>query len=264
MITSAIVEEKLPDPQLAAVREYWNEHVHDWKIARNPPGTREFFEEIEEYRFEKLHYLLKLIDYAGYRGQKVLDVGCGVANDSARFAKGGALVTGVDISPKAVAFSRENFAQRGLPGEFHVMNGEKLDLPDNSYDLVYCHTVMHFTPHPDRMARELYRVTKPGGKAIVMTVNRRSWLIGMHALMKIEIDHLDSPVIHRHTASQLKNFLHDFREVRVVPERFPVATKVHKGAKAFLYNSLFVGTFNALPKAIVRNTGHHLIAFCTK
>ena len=36
---------------LDAVRRFWNDHIHDWKVAKSPAGTAEFFREIESYRF---------------------------------------------------------------------------------------------------------------------------------------------------------------------------------------------------------------------
>jgi len=55
-----------------------------------------------------------------------------------------------------------------------------------------------------------------------------------------------------------------FREVKIVPERFPVVSRLHHGWKGAVYNGLFVGMFNALPRVLVRRFGWHLLAFCTK
>jgi hypothetical protein len=114
------------------------------------------------------------------------------------------------------------------------------------------------------MIREIYRVLKPGKTAILMTVNRHSWLNLLHKLMKVEIDHLDSPVFHQYTVGEFRELLAPFAEVRIVPERFPVRTKVHEGIKARLYNMFFVDLFNALPRRWVRRSGHHLMAFVRK
>lgn len=249
---------------LAVVRKFWDNHVHDWKVARSEVGSKAFFLEIEEYRFEKLHYLPQLVDFNAYRGKRVLDVGCGVGNDLSRFAKGGAEVTGIDLAKHSVNLARRNFDQRALKGEFYLMNGEALELPDASFDLVYCHTVLHFTPNPERMVREIHRVLKPDGEAIIMTVNRRSWLNFLHKLMKVDIDHLDAPVFHMYTVSEFRRLLAPFANVTIIPERFPVRTKVHSGLRAKLYNSFFVDLYNALPRSWTRNSGHHLMAFVHK
>ncbi len=246
------------------VREFWNNHVHDWKVAKSPAGTLDFFLEIEDYRFEKLHYLPKVVNFSGYSGKRVLDVGCGTANDLSRFAKGGAKVVGIDLAEHSIELANINFSLRELTGEFYVMDGEDMEFEDNSFDLVYCHTVIHFTPDPNKMIAEIARVLRPGGEAIIMTVNRRSWLNAMHKIMNVEIDHLDSPIFYMYTIKEFKKMLDKFDEVKIQPERFPVATKVHSGIKAILYNKFFVGAYNMLPKSIIRLTGHHLMAFCQK
>ena len=256
--------EGVPENLLESVRDYWNGHVHDWKVARSKAGTKEFFEEIEAYRFDKLHYLPRLVDFNAYASQRVLDVGCGVGNDLSRFARGGAEVFGIDLAEHSIELARANFSQRSLQGQFEVMNGEQMRFPDNSFDLVYCHTVLHFTPHPQRMVDEIYRVLKPHGQAIIMTVNRRSWLNFLRKIMYVEIDHLDAPVFRQYTVREFRRLLSPFATVTVIPERFPVPTKVHAGIKARLYNILFVDLFNALPRRWVRGSGHHLMAFASK
>src|SRR6186713_2700429 len=108
------------------VREYWNAHIHDLDISTHQPGTREFFQDLDQYHFEKLHHLLRLIDFDAYRGKRVLEVGCGAGTDLVRFAKGGALVSGVDLSASAIALARKNFEQQGLRADLCEADGEQL------------------------------------------------------------------------------------------------------------------------------------------
>ena len=252
------------DPEVARVRDYWNTHVVDWPITSRDPGSRAFFAETEAYRFEKLDYLERVIDYAGHAGEAVLDVGCGLGNDTARFAAGGARVTGIDIAPRAIELARANFAQRGLEGRFLLMDGEAMSFADDSFDFVYCHTVLHFTPHPQRMIEEIHRVLKPGGTAVLMAVNRHSWMRLLHRLAKVEIDHLKAPVFHWLSRAELAAMAAPFAQSRIVVERFPVRTKVHQGLGARLFNTLFVDLFNALPRRWIAGTGHHLLVFAEK
>src|SRR6266511_2055576 len=149
------------------VREYWNRHIHDLEITRHPVGSRGFFDDLDQYHFEKLHHLLRLVDFDGYRGRSVLEVGCGAGVDLARFAKGGADVTGVDVAPSAVELAQTNCAQQALRGHFEVANGEHLPFADNRFDLVYAHGVVQYTAHPRRLIDECRRVLKPGGEAVI-------------------------------------------------------------------------------------------------
>jgi SAM-dependent methyltransferase len=248
----------------AEVRAYWDQHIHDLDITRHPVGSRGFFDDLDQYHFEKLHHLLRLVDFDGFRGRMVLEVGCGAGVDLARFAKGGADVTGVDLSPAAIALARANFEQQALSGRFEAADGEHLPFPERSFDLVYAHGVVQYTAHPQQLVNECRRVLKPGGQAIFQVYNRISWLNALSKLMKVGLEHDDAPVLLKFSLGEFRRLLAGFSEVRIVVERFPVKSRLHGGWKGAVYNGLFVGTFNALPRALVRRFGWHLLAFCTK
>jgi ubiquinone/menaquinone biosynthesis C-methylase UbiE len=246
------------------VRAYWDEHIHDLEVSTQAPGSRAFFDDLDLYHFEKLHHLVRLVDFDGYSGRSVLDVGCGAGVDLARFARGGAEVTGVDVARSAIGLAQTNFRQQGLRGRFEVANGEQLPFADNSFDLVYAHGVVQYTAQPQRLVDECRRVLKPGGDAVFQVYNRVSWLNALSKLMKVGLEHEDAPVLLRFSIGEFRRLLHGFGEVRVVPERFPVKSRLHGGWKGAVYNGVFVGAFNALPRSLVRRFGWHLLAFCKK
>ncbi len=246
------------------VRAYWNAHIHDLEITGHPVGSRGFFDDLDQYHFEKLHHLLRLIDFDGYRGRRVLEVGCGAGVDLARFARGGADVTGVDLAPSAIDLARANFAQLGLAADLRVADGEALPVPPDTFDMVFAHGVVQDTADPRRLVEECRRVLKPGGTAIFQVYNRISWLNALSKVMKVPLEHEDAPVLRKFSIGELRHLVRGFSDVRIVPERFPVKSRLHGGWKGALYNGLFVGTFNLLPRAVVRRFGWHLLAFCRK
>ena len=248
----------------ADVKDYWNRHIHDLEITRHPVGSPGFFADLDEYHFEKLHHLLRLVDFDGYRGKQVLEVGCGAGTDLVRFARGGAHVTGVDLSSSAIALARQNFAQHGLEADLREGDGERLPFANDSFDLVYAHGVVQYTPDDRALVRECHRVLKPGGQAVFQVYNRISWLNALSKLMKVPLEHEDAPVLGRYSAAEFRTLLTEFKDVRVVEERFPVKSRLHGGWKGLAFNTFFVGTFNALPRALVRRFGWHLLAFCRK
>ena len=246
------------------VRAYWDRHIHDLEITQHPVGSRGFFDDLDRYHFEKLHHLLRLVPFDEYRGRRVLEVGCGAGVDLVRFARGGAEVTGVDLARPAIDLARANFEQQGLQGEFRVADGEQLPFPDDSFDLVFAHGVVQYTPNPQRLVDECRRVLKPGGDAIFQVYNRVSWLNALSKLMKVGLEHEDAPVLIKFSIGEFRTMLRGFRTVRLVGERFPVKSRLHGGWKGALYNGLFVGAFNTLPRPLVRRFGWHLLAFCRK
>jgi SAM-dependent methyltransferase len=246
------------------VRAYWNHRIHDLDISRNPPGTPAFFADLDQYHFEKLHHLLRLVDFEGQRGRKVLDVGCGTGVDLVRFARAGAVVTGVDIAPAAIELARRNFEIQRLEAELVVGDGESLPFPGAQYDLVFAHGVVQYTSNARALVDECRRVLKPGGQAIFQVYNRISWLNLLSKVMKVDLEHEDAPVLRKYSAAEFRALLDGFRVVRLVAERFPVKSRLHGGWKGALYNTFFVGAFNALPRPLVRRFGWHLLAFCQR
>src|SRR6476659_1324783 len=106
------------------IRDYWNRHIHDLEITTHPVGSPGFFADLDQYHFEKLHHLLRLINFDGYAGQRVLEVGCGAGTDLARFARGGAIVSGIDLSSSAIRLAQQNFEQQRLQGDLREADGE--------------------------------------------------------------------------------------------------------------------------------------------
>jgi SAM-dependent methyltransferase len=248
----------------ADVRDYWNRHIHDLDITKHPVGSPGFFADLDQYHFEKLHHLLRLVRFDGYRGKQVLEVGCGAGTDLVRFARGGAIVTGVDISSSAIALARQNFEQQGLQADLREADGERLPFSAATFDLVYAHGVVQYTASDTALVAECLRVLKPGGEAIFQVYNRVSWLNALSKLMKVPLEHEDAPVLKKYSAAEFRTLLNGFRDVRIVEERFPVKSRLHGGWKGLVFNTFFVGTFNALPRSLVRRFGWHLLAFATK
>jgi len=249
---------------LARITAYWDEHIHDLAISTHPVGSSDFFQQLDKYRYDKLSYLPYLVDFSSHRGKTMLEVGCGAGIDLVRFARAGVKVTGIDLSTTAIELASKNIRQNGLVADLQVMNGESMQFPDNSFDVVYAHGVLQYTADPNMMIAEIYRVLKPGGEFIVMVYNRISWLNLMRLITRVPLEHEDAPVLKKYSVGELKQFLKPFKTFRIIPERFPVKTELHSGWKARLFNDVFVGMFNLIPKPLVRPLGWHLMAFATK
>jgi ubiquinone/menaquinone biosynthesis C-methylase UbiE len=157
------------------VRAFWQEHPCGTKFADAEPGSQRFFEAVEEHRYRTEWHIPEAAGFDKAKGLRVLEIGCGLGTDGARFARAGALYTGVDLTEAAIALARRRFELEGLAGEFRVADAEALEFADGSFDLVYSHGVLHHTPDAAAAVREIRRVLAPRGRAVVMLYHRDSY-----------------------------------------------------------------------------------------
>jgi SAM-dependent methyltransferase len=254
----------MTQPSSAQVRRYWDAHIHDLEISSHPPGTAGFFGDLDQYHFEKLHHLLRLVDFQAWQGRDVLDVGCGAGVEVVRFARAGARTVGIDLSRQAVGLTAANLRLQGLTAGLAVADGESLPFPDNTFDYIFAHGVVQYAADDTRVVAECHRVLRPGGTVLFQVYNRVSWLHLLSKLMKTPLEHEDAPVLRRYSIGEFRSLVGRFSSVEIIPERFPVKSRLHKGWKGMAFNAGFVGTFNALPRAWVRRFGWHLLAVCRK
>ena len=245
-------------------REYWDHRLHDQEMSAASPGSTAWYADLAAYRYEKLDYLFRLVDFGDYRNKDVLEVGCGVGLDLALFARAGARATGIDLSSRAVELARTYLIAEGLDAPVLMMNGEQMAFKGEKFDVVYAHGCLPYAENPSRVVAEIARVLRPGGIAILMFYHRRSWLPVMSRLTGVALEHSDAPFFRTHERAEVRRLLNGFQRVRIIGERFPVRSRLHHGWKAVLYNGLFVPTFRMLPRALVRRWGWHLIVWAEK
>jgi ubiquinone/menaquinone biosynthesis C-methylase UbiE len=97
-------------------------------------------------------------------GERWLDVGCGAGNLAELAAGAGARVSGIDLSPRLIGVAKERAEAGGYDIDYRVGDAEQLDVEDASFDKVVSSVAMIFAPDHAAAARELARVTRPGGR----------------------------------------------------------------------------------------------------
>ncbi len=208
------------------VREFWQENPCGTKFADAEPGSRRFFELVEEHRYTKEWHIPVAADFKSAGGLKVLEIGCGLGTDGAQFAKAGAEYTGVDLTEAAVDLARRRFELFNLPGTFRTADAENLDFADDSYDLVYSHGVLHHTPDTAGAVNEIHRVLKPGGRAMVMLYHRDSYnyRVNISLLRRAGAQLLKSEkgisLVHRLTGEPLESLREHARLLRTQEESY--------------------------------------------
>lgn len=157
-------------------RKQWGSDPAGAVYGRNHEfGSKEFFEEVERHRYQEYApWMPEVMGFNEHAGEKLLEVGCGMGTDLLQFARGGAICTGVDLTPRSIETSRQRFKLYGVPGTFLIADGERLPFQDNSFDVVYSNGVLHHTPDTAGAVQEIHRVLRPGGIAKVMLYYRHS------------------------------------------------------------------------------------------
>jgi 2-polyprenyl-3-methyl-5-hydroxy-6-metoxy-1,4-benzoquinol methylase len=162
-------------------------------------GTREFFDSVERHRYrEYAPWMPEVMGFNEFKGARLLEIGCGMGTDLLQFARGGAKVTGIDLTPRSIEISRRHLAVYGESGDFATADCELLPFADESFDVVYSNGVLHHTPDTAGAVREIHRVLRRGGQARVMLYHRRSlayWtqVILHHGILKGELLRGNSP-----------------------------------------------------------------------
>jgi SAM-dependent methyltransferase len=100
-------------------------------------------------------------------GVKMLDVACGAGQIAIPAVRAGANVIGVDLADNLVAQARARAEAEGLAIRFEQGDAEDLQFESGTFDIVVSLIGAMFAPRPDRVAAELVRVCKPGGRIVM-------------------------------------------------------------------------------------------------
>jgi O-antigen biosynthesis protein len=103
-------------------------------------------------------------------GARALDIGSGTGYGAAELSRTAESVTGIDISPEATAWARENFPASNL--EFITASASSIPCPDASFDLITAFEVIEHIPDWRNLLAEVHRLLRPAGIAIISTPNK--------------------------------------------------------------------------------------------
>jgi SAM-dependent methyltransferase len=150
-----------------AFEELTRRHATMWSSAP--------FENIAELISEMHVELVERLEPAP--GEHWLDLGCGAGDVAFHAARAGAVVTGSDLSPTLVEAARRRAQEHGLDLTLEVADCQDLHYPVASFDVVSSSVGVIFAPDHERVAHELARVCRPGGR-IGLTAWRRDSGVG--------------------------------------------------------------------------------------
>lgn len=173
------VKRRISVHKLRAVAQ-WSKHPIGTQGVAHPEGSKQFFDAIAKHRYEVYAPWLKsTFGFEQYKGKRVLEIGTGTGTDHVELAKAGAILSGVDITPKSIALTKKNLVVNGYSSELRLGDAERLPFADDSFDAVFSIGVLHHTPNIQQAVNEIHRVLRPGGKASIAVYHKNSlfyWL----------------------------------------------------------------------------------------
>ena len=96
---AAFDSQKMSDGIKGSVREWWNARPCGSRVSDEEIGSKAFFEEVEQHRYLQEYHIPKIANFQDWKGKEVLEIGCGLGTDLLQFARAGARVTGIDLTP---------------------------------------------------------------------------------------------------------------------------------------------------------------------
>ncbi|HUM05571.1 MAG TPA: class I SAM-dependent methyltransferase [Terriglobales bacterium] len=146
------------------VNELFTKTVDDWaRFYEDPkPATLTAQNLVSRRRFT-----LEMVESRLAPGSKILDVGCGTGHLAGALMQRGYDAWGVDFSEGMVQYAAVHYRA----DRFQVGDIERIPFPDNTFDGIVCLGVMEYLSSDEKALREMWRVLKPGGVAIITTPN---------------------------------------------------------------------------------------------
>lgn len=212
------------------VRNFWDEASCGERLYLNDKDT-EGFRRHAEIRYKLEPFIITFADFERSFGKRVLEIGIGLGADHQRFAEAGAILSGIDLTPRAVELTRDRFQRFGLHSDIQIGDAEKLPFPDDTFDIVYSWGVIHHSPDTQKAVHEIFRVLRPGGVCKVMIYHRYS-LVGFMLWLRYALlmgrpftsldtlyaKYLESPGTKAYSEDVARDMFSEFREVSIATQ----------------------------------------------
>jgi SAM-dependent methyltransferase len=248
------------------IYKYWQRQSCGIKHSTHPIGTKEYFLDLSQRRSNTVDrdlFQSNFVDFASWKNKRVLEIGCGVGTDGARFAEAGADYVGIDLTDSAIALAQQRFALFDLPGQFKVANAADPQVYQDlgQFDLVYAWGVIHHWPELDLLLQNIHRCLKPNGIFIFLVYAKNSW---KHAMVEAGLAQYEAqdncPCVNAYYEHEVRGFLSGQFKVLDLQQRGTFMYNIEKYKQGMLELEPW---FAAMPEstrtAVDRQLGGHYV-----
>lgn len=140
------------------------------QIARHWWDPRGEFRPLHAMNPVRAEYIAQRVPLSG---KKLLDIGCGGGLLSEAMARRGASVTGIDLGETAIEIATLHALESGLKIAYACESAEQhADKHAAEYDAIACLELLEHVPDPAALVQTIAQLLKPGGQAVISTLNR--------------------------------------------------------------------------------------------
>ena len=226
------------------VKKYWDLRPCNIQHSPKPIGTLLYFKEVEARRYFVEPHIRQFAQFSRWKGKRVMEIGCGIGTDAINFARAGAKVTAIELSPKSLKIAKQQAKVFGLQDKIVFYQGDAEHLTDvvpiAPYDLIYAFGVIHHTPNPKKVIEQLQNYVQPGSTIKLMVYYRYSWKVlwilltyghgRFWRINELVARHSEAqtgcPITHLYSRAQVRSLLYQFKILDVwVDHIFPYRVK---------------------------------------
>ena len=209
------------------VHEFWDKVSCGEQLYLSGSGKASYIEQ-GRIRYELEPYILDFASFDAGRDLDVLEIGVGLGADHQRYAEAGARLRGIDLTQRAIDYTRKRLELFDLRSELQLGDAEDLVFRDETFDVVYSWGVLHHSPNTQKAVEEVQRVLRSGGVAKIMIYHKWSFVGIMlwlrYALLRLRpftslsdiyASHLESPGTKAYSVAEARSLFRNFRSVDI-------------------------------------------------
>ena len=245
------------------VKQFWNDRPCNVRHSKKETGTKSYFDEVEKKKFFVEPHIKSFSHFNEWNGKKVLEIGCGMATAGINFARYGADYTGVELSKESLELAKKRFEVYNQRGNFYEGNCEKLSdfLPLDKYHLVYSWGVIHHTPHPEKVIKQIRNYLTKDGVLKLMIYASDSW---KNYMISVGLDQPEAqygcPVAYTYTEDEVYELLGEYFDVLSIERDhiFPYQIEPYKKGE-YIKEPWFETMPNDMFEVLEKKLGWHLL-----
>jgi ubiquinone/menaquinone biosynthesis C-methylase UbiE len=210
------------------VKNFWNNASCGEDLYLKGDNLRDAFNKQANSRYTLEPYILHFLNFPETRNKNLLEIGVGLGADHQQLAMKGLQMYGIDLTERAINFTRERLDLFSLKSELFVTDAENLPFVNDKFDYIYSWGVIHHSPNTNIAVKEIYRVLKNGGEARIMIYHKYSFVGYMlwfrYALLRLKpftslktiySKYLESPGTKAYSYKEARELFSDFKTIKI-------------------------------------------------